>query len=120
MRADMGFERLLGRNALVALLALTSMVASGCARTETSSTSSSSGGEVASASLPQVMVIGPGSGPALFLGAGSNAPAIGYLNPGTRVRLEGAPQGDRVEVRVRGSRRVLPCLPGCEGKAGDM
>lgn len=52
--------------------------------------------------LPRVLVIGPGSGPALFLGSAADAPAFGYLNPGVRVRLESGIQNGRAEVLVAG------------------
>ncbi|MEQ8887771.1 MAG: hypothetical protein RID93_09045, partial [Sandaracinaceae bacterium] len=52
---------------------------------------------------PRILVVGPGVGPALYLGHAENAPAVGYLNPGVRVRLESAPLNGRVEVLVAGA-----------------
>lgn len=52
--------------------------------------------------LPRVLTIGPGAGPALYMGSGTSAPAFGYLSPGVRVRLESGVQGGRAEVLVAG------------------
>jgi hypothetical protein len=49
---------------------------------------------------PQVLVSGPGDGPALFLGPESDSPAIGYVSPGVRARLDGPPQNGRVPVTL--------------------
>ncbi|MFK7984442.1 MAG: hypothetical protein AB8I08_00295 [Sandaracinaceae bacterium] len=63
------------------------------------------------ADLPRVLVIGPGSGPALFLGHESNAAAVGYLNPGTRVRLESSIVNGRIEVLVAGGLATKGWVP---------
>jgi hypothetical protein len=57
------------------------------------------------AGWPRVVVVGPGTGtdPTLYTGPEPDAAAFGYLAPGVRVRLEGAPRGGRVEVRVAGA-----------------
>ena len=65
------------------------------------------GGEVGEAppptgDLPRVLTIGPGAGPALYMGSAQNSPAFGYLNPGVRVRVESAVSGGRAEVLVAG------------------
>ena len=60
---------------------------------------------------PRVLVIGPGSGPALYLGHEENAPAVGYLNPGVRVRLESSPTNGRVEVLVGGGLSTKGWVP---------
>lgn len=58
------------------------------------------------AGWPRVLVIGPGTDPALYTGPGADASAFGFLDPGVRVRLEGAPREGRVEVRVAGAMPV--------------
>jgi len=63
------------------------------------------------ADWPRVLVTGPGSGPALYLGHSEEAPAIGYLNPGVRVRLESSLTNGRVEVLVGGSLAVKAWVP---------
>ena len=60
---------------------------------------------------PRVLVIGPGSGPALFLGHSEDAPAVGYLSPGVRVRLESSPTNGRVEVLVGGALATKAWVP---------
>lgn len=55
-----------------------------------------------STDLPRVLVIGPGSGPALYLSPDANAAAFGFVNPGVRVRVESGVQNGRVEVLVAG------------------
>jgi hypothetical protein len=66
----------------------------------------SAGSEGPPAGWPRVVVIGPGTDPALYTGPEADAAAFGYLAPGVRVRLEGPPQGGRIEVRVAGSMPV--------------
>ncbi|MCA9608633.1 MAG: hypothetical protein KC619_23680 [Myxococcales bacterium] len=63
------------------------------------------------ADWPRVLVIGPGSGPALYLGHEENAPAVGYLNPGTRVRLESNVVNGRAEVLVGGALATKGWVP---------
>jgi hypothetical protein len=89
----------------VSLLAL----APGCKRRANGegAEANGAGGEASEApppsgELPRVLAIGPGTGPALFMGSGESAPAFGYLNPGVRVRLESGVQNGRVEVLVAG------------------
>ena len=60
---------------------------------------------------PRVLVVGPGTGPALYLGTDDRAPAVGYLNPGVRVRLESAPQNGRVQVLVGGALSTKGWVP---------
>lgn len=113
------------RAALVMLALAAMMVTSGCRR-RTAQTASgpdesadyAGGGEAASeepgpppADWPRVLVIAPGTGPALFLGHQSNAAAVGYLNPGVRVRLESSPTNGRVEVLVAGALATKGWVP---------
>ncbi|MCB9592630.1 MAG: hypothetical protein H6719_07850 [Sandaracinaceae bacterium] len=63
------------------------------------------------ADWPRVLVIGPGSGPAIYLGHAEDAPAVGYLNPGTRVRLESNVVNGRVEVLVGGQLATKGWVP---------
>lgn len=49
-----------------------------------------------------MLVIGPGTGPALYTGPEDDAAAFGYLNPGVRVRLESGVQNGRVQALVAG------------------
>lgn len=59
------------------------------------------------ANWPAELLTGEGSGrPALYLGAEPNAPAIGYVSPDVRVRITGAPSGDRVPVHIEGPLKV--------------
>lgn len=58
------------------------------------------------AGWPAELVTGPGIGPALYLGPGPGAPAIGYVSPGVIFRLEGAPQNDRIPVVIDGPMQV--------------
>lgn len=60
---------------------------------------------------PRVLVTGPGTGPALYLGNASSAPGVGYLNPGVRVRLESAPINGRVQVLVGGGLATKGWVP---------
>jgi hypothetical protein len=56
---------------------------------------------------PEELLTGEGSGrPALYLGAEPNSPAIGYVSPDVRVRIAGAPSGDRVPVHIEGPLKV--------------
>jgi hypothetical protein len=57
---------------------------------------------VPAAAMPAQRQAGPGSGPALFLGAGPGAAAVGYVSPGVPLRVVGAPQGGRVPVAIEG------------------
>ncbi|MCB9623040.1 MAG: hypothetical protein H6723_06805 [Sandaracinus sp.] len=55
---------------------------------------------------PSALVTGPGTGPALFLGAEDRSPAIGYVRPGVDVELAEQPVNGRALVRIRGSIKV--------------
>ncbi|MGF1467997.1 MAG: hypothetical protein ACFCGT_17895 [Sandaracinaceae bacterium] len=66
--------------------------------------------------MPRILVTGPAlaafrPAPALFLGPEPDAPAVGYLGPGTLLRLESAPSGGRVEVSVGGALRTRAWVP---------
>lgn len=60
---------------------------------------------------PQVLVVTAGEGPALFLGPESDSPGIGYISPGTRVRLDGPPQNGRVPVTIAGGLSARGWIP---------
>ncbi len=60
---------------------------------------------------PRVLVVGPGTGPALFLGPENESPAIGYISTGTRVRIDGPPQNRRVPVTVAGGLSARGWIP---------
>ncbi|HJL17145.1 MAG TPA: hypothetical protein RMH99_15875, partial [Sandaracinaceae bacterium LLY-WYZ-13_1] len=60
---------------------------------------------------PRVLVVGPGAGPALYLGPEDDAPAVGYLNPGVRIRMETSFVNDRVEVLVAGALATKGWIP---------
>ncbi|MBX3271153.1 MAG: hypothetical protein KF729_12880 [Sandaracinaceae bacterium] len=60
---------------------------------------------------PRVLVVGPGTGPALFLGHAQDAPAVGYLSAGARVRLESNVVNGRVEVLVGGALATKGWVP---------
>lgn len=76
---------------------------------------------------PRVLVAAPGTGPALYLGPASSDPALGYLEPGVRVRLDSAPIQGRVEVLVGGDLPARGWVPlarlgqhvGTRGRIGD-
>lgn len=51
---------------------------------------------------PEVMIVMPGEGPALYLGPEDDSPAIGYVTMGARVRIDGPEQHGRVPVTVGG------------------
>ncbi len=74
------------------------------------------GGEVATeqgppAGWPRVLVVGPGTEPALYLGPEENSPAFGYVNPGVRIRLESGVRGNRVEALVAGGLPTKGWIP---------
>ena len=56
--------------------------------------------------VPPVLLAGPGTGPALYLGASSNDPPVGYLSPDTSFEVAGTLGGDRVAVRINGPMTV--------------
>ena len=55
---------------------------------------------------PRSFLAGPGTGPALYLDARPEAPAIGYLSEGAVVRLRAFPEDGRVAVNVLGAMKV--------------
>jgi len=96
------------RGVFVLLMASALALAPGCKRgTNWSDAAASAGGESAETSAPpadppRVLVIGPGDGPALYLGSDDEAPAFGYLSPGVSVRLESGIRNGRAEALVAG------------------
>jgi hypothetical protein len=61
------------------------------------------GGEGPSASAegwPSELISGPGTGPALYLSSDVDAPAVGYVSGGVRMRITGEPVEDRMPVRI--------------------
>lgn len=104
---------------LLAVLWLGTLVAfgpTGCRRSGNdpdNGTEESAGGEESAPpqGWPRVLVVGPGTGPALYLGAEQNAPAVGYLNPGVRIRLESSPSNGRIEVLVAGRLATKAWIP---------
>jgi len=63
-------------------------------------------GAAPSAAGSQHFVSGPGVGPAIFLNAEPNSPAIGYVSPGVEIEVYGAEEGGRVPVKIRGGMKV--------------
>ena len=55
---------------------------------------------------PRDFVVGPGTGPALFLSESPDAPGIGYVSEGTPVRIGSLPENGRIKVRVDGPLKV--------------
>lgn len=60
---------------------------------------------------PRILVVTPGSGPALYLGPDDDSPAIGYVTEGVRVRLDGPPANGRVPVTVSGGLSARGWMP---------
>lgn len=59
---------------------------------------------------PDRLVAGPGTGPALFVTGDAQAPAVGYVSPGVAFTVTGAPEGQRVPVRIDGPLEVRAWL----------
>lgn len=55
---------------------------------------------------PHELLAGQGTGPALYLGPESAAPAVGYVSPGVVFRVAGLPDGDRLPIRIGGPLKV--------------
>jgi len=55
---------------------------------------------------PAELLTGEGTGPAIYLHEGANSPAVGYVSAGVHVRISGAPEGDRIPVRIDGALKV--------------
>lgn len=62
------------------------------------------------AGFPADLETSDGLGPALFAGPTASAPAIGYVSGRVSVSIVGAPEGDRVPVRIRGPIKVRAWL----------
>lgn len=113
--------RSVGALASFALLLALCLAAPGCRRGQTSTevdeagTGGSDGTSTEPgpppADWPRILVVGPGTGPALYLGAEESAPAVGYLNPGVRIRLESAPSNGRIEALVAGPMATKAWIP---------
>lgn len=56
--------------------------------------------------VPPMLLAGPGTGPALYLGANPNDPPVGYISPDTSFEVAGALGGERVAVRINGPMTV--------------
>lgn len=56
--------------------------------------------------VPPMLVAGPGTGPALYLGPNANDAPVGYLSPDTAFEVAGPLGGERVAVRVSGPMTV--------------
>ena len=56
--------------------------------------------------VPPVLLAGPGTGPALFLGPNPSDAAVGYISPDVPFELAGPISGTRVPVRVQGAMTV--------------
>lgn len=56
--------------------------------------------------LPNELLVGEGSGPALFVGPEADAVAVGYVSPGVRVTITGTIERGRVPVSVGESLRA--------------
>ncbi len=111
-----------GGASLVGIALVLALAAPGCRRGEPADDGAGAGEDTAGSdtaaapaprpeSWPRVLVVTPGTGPALYLGHESNAPAVGYLAAGTRVRMESAPTNDRVEVLVGGALATKGWVP---------
>ena len=85
-----------------------SLFASACGGASESGTTTASG---APEGWPEELLVGEGHGPALFNGPDATAAAIGYIAENVRVRVVGAPQGDRIPVRIDGPFKVRAWLP---------
>jgi len=59
----------------------------------------------------ETLFVAEGNGPSLFNGPEAGAAAIGYVGAGVQVRVVGAPQGDRIPVRIDGLFKVRAWLP---------
>ena len=59
---------------------------------------------------PREFVAGPGTGPALFLHQGSDAPALGYVSERVAFSIAGLPENGRVPVRIRSGLKVRAWL----------
>lgn len=81
--------------------------------TETETEETTTGGSTSTADparWPRDFVAGPGTGPALFLHQGSDAPALGYVSEGVRFSIAGLPENGRVPVRIRAGLKVRAWL----------
>lgn len=102
--------------ALVRALCVLSVLAQACAPSPAPTTEAeegSAGGTAATAPAsadparwPREFVAGPGTGPALFLHQGSDAPALGYVSPGVPFKIAGLPENGRVPVRIAAGLKV--------------
>lgn len=112
MRVRMGTSRFLIALALCAALAGCRPRNGDAAQVEGET---SEGGEAQSSGPPQgwprVLVVGPGTGPGLYFGPEDDAPAFGYVNPGTRIRLESGVRNGRIEVLVAGPMATKGWIP---------
>jgi hypothetical protein len=96
------------RSLLRASLAV--VVVAGLAACGASSRGSTGGANALPEGWPETLRVGEGSGPALFLGPGERAAAVGYVAAGVRVRLAGAVENGRIPVRIDGPVKVRAWL----------
>lgn len=111
---------------MIRILLVAVALAAGCTPegggTDTEPVASTAGGSEEpmdlgpSAAWPAVMVIGPHASPeapepGLFTGPGRTGDAFGYLNPGTRVRIDDPDGQGRVQVTVGGALSVKGWVP---------
>ena len=78
--------------------------------TESETTTGGSTSTADPARWPREFVAGPGTGPALFLHQGSDAPALGYVSEGVPFSIAGLPENGRVPVRIRAGLKVRAWL----------
>ena len=50
---------------------------------------------------PSVLIIGPGSGPALYLGPEEGAFAVGYLSSGIHIQLKNTPTNNHIQILIK-------------------
>lgn len=61
--------------------------------------------------FPAHLTTEPGLGPSLFMGPAASAAAFGYISGGLQLTVAGAPEGDRVPVRIRGPIKARAWVP---------
>lgn len=61
--------------------------------------------------FPASLETSEGLGPALFTGPAPSAPALGYVSAHVPLSVVGAPDGDRIPVRIRGAIKVRAWIP---------
>lgn len=109
-----------GAPGTLALLAALALVGAGCrpnrGAADTAQAQDEGSGAEATAEgppegWPRVLVVGPGTEPALYFGPEQNAPAFGYVNPGVRIRLESGVRNGRVQALLAGALPTKGWIP---------